>query len=62
MSIEVIATQRAKQQIDALSDIESRSVTAFLNDLAATGCAALGYRLTGDTPLDRICVNICATP
>lgn len=29
----------------------------FINELGPNGCRALGYRLTGQTPLDRICVK-----
>lgn len=34
-----------------------RAYEAFLDDLAAAGCAAMGYRLTGPDPLPRLCVK-----
>lgn len=34
-----------------------RVYDAFLDDLAAAGCAAMGYRLTGPDPLPRLCVK-----
>ena len=29
----------------------------FLDTLEAQGCKALGYRLTGDLPIDHLCVK-----
>jgi hypothetical protein len=57
MTLEIIATRRAKRQADALDRTNSRTLTAFIDDLARNGCAALAYRLTGPVPLDRICVK-----
>ena len=57
VSIEVISTLRAQQQIAALDRIHSRAWDAFLDDLARNGCAALAYRLSGSTSLDRLCVK-----
>lgn len=57
MPTEVLATPRAEQQIDALDRKRARAFDDFLNDLAASGCQALGYRLTGPTPLDHLCVK-----
>jgi hypothetical protein len=57
VSIEVISTLRAQQQIAALDRMHSRAIGGFLDDLARNGCAALAYRLTGPTPLDRLCVK-----
>jgi hypothetical protein len=54
---EVVATPRAEQQIDGLSRKQSRVFTDFLNHLAADGCRALAYRLSGPTPLDHMCVR-----
>jgi hypothetical protein len=55
--IEVVITQRAKQQLEALPRAHAKAIGLFADDLAASGCAALGYRLTGGTPIDRICVK-----
>lgn len=57
MSTEVLATPRAEQQIGALRRKQSMTFNNFLNDLAARGCGALGYRLSGDTPLNHLCVK-----
>jgi hypothetical protein len=57
VTIEIIATPRARQQIDDLSRAQVKTFDAFLDDLAATGCRALAYRLTGPTPLNRMCVK-----
>jgi hypothetical protein len=52
-----VATPRAKQQIDGLDRRQSKSFSEFLDDLAASGCRALAYRLSGPTPLDHMCVK-----
>ena len=57
VSVEVIATRRAQQQIAALDRAHTRAFTAFLDDLSLNGCAALAYRLTGPVPLSRLCVK-----
>jgi hypothetical protein len=57
VTIEIIATPRAQQQIDDLSRAQAKTFDAFLDDLATTGCRALAYRLTGPTPLNRMCVK-----
>ena len=57
MPIEVISTRRAQQQADHLDRTRARKFVAFVDDLARTGCAALGYRLTGPVPLSRMCVK-----
>jgi hypothetical protein len=54
---EVVATPRAEQQIDGLDRRQSKSLNDFLDDLAARGCRALAYRLSGLTPLDHMCVK-----
>jgi hypothetical protein len=54
---EVVATPRAEQQIDGLDRRQSKSFNEFLDDLAARGCRALAYRLSGPTPLDHMCVK-----
>jgi hypothetical protein len=55
--VEVVATRRAQQQVEALDRINTRAFTAFLDDLSINGCAALAYRLTGPVPLSRLCVK-----
>ena len=57
MSLEVTSTLRAQQQIAALDRTHARAFGAFLDDLARNGCAALTYRLSGPTPLSRLCVK-----
>jgi hypothetical protein len=55
--VEVVATRRAQQQVEALDRTNTRAFTAFLDDLSLNGCAALAYRLTGPVPLSRLCVK-----
>ncbi|GIG00936.1 hypothetical protein [Catellatospora citrea] len=50
-------TPRAEQQFDGLRSRQQQQVAQFLRHLEAEGCAALGYRLTGGAPLDRLCVK-----
>jgi hypothetical protein len=57
MPTEVLATPRAEQQIGRLSRKQSRAFENFLNDLAADGCRALAYRLSGQAPIDHLCVK-----
>ena len=57
MPTEVLATPRAEQQISRLRRKQSKTFENFLNDLAATGCRALAYRLSGQAPLDHMCVK-----
>jgi hypothetical protein len=54
---EVIATPRADQQISGLDRTQARAFGEFLDDLAARGCQALGYRLSGPAPVDHLCVK-----
>jgi hypothetical protein len=54
---EVIATPRADQQIAGLDRTHARAFGEFLDDLAARGCQALGYRLSGSAPVDHLCVK-----
>ena len=54
---EVIATPRADQQIAGLDRTHAREFGTFLDDLAARGCRALGYRLSGPAPVDHMCVK-----
>jgi hypothetical protein len=57
MPTEVLSTPRADQQIGSLTRKQARTFDAFLDDLAAGGCQALAYRLTGETPVDHVCVK-----
>jgi hypothetical protein len=57
MPTEVLATPRAEQQIGRLSRKQSRAFENFLNELAAGGCKALAYRLSGQVPIDHLCVK-----
>lgn len=57
MSTEVLATPRADQQIAALDRRQTTHFDAFVDNLAAQGCAALAYRLSGPTPIDHVCVK-----
>jgi hypothetical protein len=54
---EVVATPRAEQQIAGLDRVHARAFSDFLDDLATQGCKALGYRLSGSTPVDHMCVK-----
>ena len=57
MPTEVIATPRADQQIAGLDRTHAKAFGEFLDDLAARGCKALGYRLSGPAPVDHLCVK-----
>jgi hypothetical protein len=57
MPTEVLSTRRAQQQADHLDRTHARAFDTFLDDLARNGCAALGYRLTGPVPVNRVCVK-----
>lgn len=57
MRTEVLSTPRADQQIKSLTRRHAKTFDDFLDDLAARGCQALAYRLTGETPVDHICVK-----
>jgi hypothetical protein len=57
MPTEVLVTSRADQQIASLTRRNTKTFDAFLDDLAARGCQALAYRLSGDSPIDHICVK-----
>lgn len=57
MATEVLATPRAEQQIGSLARKQSKLFANFLDELAASGCRALAYRLSGQTPLDHLCVK-----
>ncbi len=57
MPTEVVATPRAEQQIAGLDRIHPKAFGDFLDDLAARGCKALGYRLSGPAPVGHMCVK-----
>jgi hypothetical protein len=57
MSHTVMATPVAERQIRGLRGQRRRAYEQFEQTLAATGCAALGYRLTGEDPLPQLCVK-----
>lgn len=57
MPLQVLASPRADQQQRALRRKDRALFDQFVDDLACRGCAALSYRLTGPTPLDRLCVK-----
>jgi hypothetical protein len=57
VSTEVVTTPRADQQINQLRSTQTKQLTTFVKDLESRGCAALGYRLTGDEPLEHLCVK-----
>jgi hypothetical protein len=50
-------TPLARQQLDGLRGRRKLAVADFLIQVESRGCAALDYRLTGDGPLERICVK-----
>lgn len=52
-----MTTPRAEQQIDQLRTAQMKQLAAFVKELESRGCAALGYRLTGDDPLAHLCVK-----
>ena len=55
MTVEVRATPLANKIIEELPRRSRRAYDEFEADLAARGCAALTYRLSGDL-LDHLCV------
>ncbi len=57
MSYTVRATPIAVRQIQGLRGARRKAYDAFEQALAARGCAALRYRLTGADPLARLCVQ-----
>ena len=54
---ELLVTSRADQQIASLTRRNTKTFNGFLDDLAARGCQALAYRLSGDSPIDHTCVK-----
>lgn len=57
MRVRVVETPVASAQVAGLRGPAKRAYNAFLDDLAAQGCAAMAYRLTGPDPLPRLCVK-----
>ncbi len=57
MVAEVLATPRTEQQIDGLSRRNAGVFDQFLNELAGSGCRALAYRLSGQEPVNHLCVR-----
>ena len=57
MPTQIVRTMRADQQLRGLDRAKQRRVLDFLRELEANGCVALGYRLTGPEPLDRLCAK-----
>jgi len=52
---DVVATPAAQRGLASLRGPAKKRAEAWLDDLAARGCQAMGYRLTGDPPLDSLC-------
>lgn len=59
---EVLATPRAEQQISRLSRKQAKALGTFLDELAAVGCRALAYRLSGPAPVDHLCIKHIGGP
>jgi hypothetical protein len=57
VATQTVFTDLAEQQYRALHGKQRERVKEFFRDLKARGCGALGYRLTGNDPLQRICVK-----
>jgi hypothetical protein len=57
VTIGVVETPRAEQQVGRLRNRQRKAYESFLDELEARGCAALGYRLTGGRPLEHLCVK-----
>ncbi|MEV0455024.1 hypothetical protein [Catellatospora methionotrophica] len=57
MAFRYTLTALANQQFSALRGRQKLAVLDFLILIEAQGCAAMGYRLTGGEPLERICVK-----
>jgi hypothetical protein len=53
----VRSTPVADRQIAGLRGLRLKAYQQFEQELARQGCAALGYRLTGEQPLPRLCVK-----
>ncbi|MEV7007345.1 hypothetical protein [Streptosporangium sp. NPDC051022] len=57
MRLDVYLSVLAEKQAETLRGADLKSFVAFVGDLEARGCAALGYRLTGEIPVNRLCVK-----
>lgn len=57
MAVEVLETPLSEAQAARLRGPAARAYQVFLDDLARRGCAAIGYRVTGPDPLERLCVR-----
>ncbi|MEV4381893.1 hypothetical protein [Streptosporangium sp. NPDC049644] len=57
MKTEVYLSVLAEKQAETLRGADLKAFVAFVNDLEARGCMALGYRLTGEIPVSRLCVK-----
>jgi hypothetical protein len=57
VSYTVRSTPIADRQIAGLRAARRKAYDLFEEALARQGCAALGYRLTGDEPLPNLCVK-----
>jgi hypothetical protein len=57
LSYEVKATPIAQRQVAGLRGPRRKGFDAFVAMLANEGCRALAYRLTGNEPLPRLCVQ-----
>lgn len=55
--IQVVETHTASTQAAGLRGRARIAYERFLDELAHSGCAALGYRVTGPEPLPRLCVK-----
>ncbi|MBW0118946.1 hypothetical protein, partial [Pseudonocardia abyssalis] len=53
----VRSTRVSDRQINSLRGPRRKAYNEFEHALALQGCAALGYRLTGDEPLPNLCVK-----
>lgn len=52
---DVYLTPLAERGAAGLRGPARKQYDRWLDDLAARGCAAMGYRLTGDAPLSELC-------
>ena len=55
MTFEVVATPNAERDITGLRGARRKAYDEFEVALAASGCRAMGYRLTGEHPLASLC-------
>lgn len=55
MPFDVAVTITAQRGLDGLRNTARRRANAWLDDVAARGCEAMDYRLTGPAPLSKLC-------